>query len=369
MNKIKVLQVGMTSGVGGVESFMVNILENIDKNKFDIEFLMHQEPNEKYNEIFKKNNTKIHYINGIKNGIFNYLKSIKNFYKKNKYDVVHLNECSSIYFLYCWPLIFDKKTKLIIHSHNGAAKHKLLHKLFCFIQNRRANVLLSCSDIASKWMFGKKKSVTIHNGIELEKFAFSVNNRNEIREELCIPKDTFIVGSIARFEEQKNHNKIIEIFYEYNKINSKSVLILVGDGSLKSKIENRVKKLGINDKVFFLGLRNDIPKLLSSFDLFLMPSLYEGLPFVCIESQANGLPMLVSNTISSEVLLTNLIEVMNLESKNEEWAKMIKKLELNYGEHNSNDYNSYLKRAGYDIKEVVKILESIYSKNIIGKRQ
>lgn len=152
----KVLMIGMTEGVGGVETFICNIKKHISSD-INMDFLVHQDIDERYYEDILSNNSKIYKVTGVKENFFKYLKDIFRFYKEKKYDVIHINECDAKMFFYAIPLLFDRKTKLIIHSHSTSAKNKIIHKILKFFQNQRANVRWACSDAAYEYMFGKKR--------------------------------------------------------------------------------------------------------------------------------------------------------------------------------------------------------------------
>lgn len=358
----KILIVGLTNGVGGVETFISNLNKYIQHDNIQISYLTHQNINNKYLDDLSIGNSKIYKIKGIKENPFSSIKELFKFYKENKYDVVHLNECDATYFIYALPVLFNKNIKLIVHSHNGASQHKILHKILAFIQNKRANVMWSCSDVAGKWMFENKKYEIIHNGVDIEKFKYSYKKNIDVRKEFKIPDNKIILGSIARFNEQKNHKKIIDVFSEYHKKNNNSVLMLVGDGEEKGKIIEYVNNNNLTDSVIFAGIRNDVPSILSAFDLFLLPSLYEGLPFVCIESQSCALPILASNTVSSEIKLSELVYFESLNSSNKEWADKVELIINNKLEREKFNSAKIMKNAGYDIKEVCKKIKKEYIK-------
>lgn len=349
MDKIRVLVIGFTRGVGGVESYLTNICKNLNDD-IEVELLMHEMINSKYELELNKKNIKIHYVPGIKKNIFSFLFSLFKFYKKNKYDIVYLNECGAGMFIYAFPVLFNFKTKLIVHSHNGDSTRKILHKIIKPIQNVRADEKWACSNIAAKWMFGRAKNVKIiHNGVDFEEFKYNSSISKKYKEEFNL-SDNFIIGSVARFNVQKNHKKIIEIFFETKKIISNAKLILIGDGELKSEIINMVKELELENDVLFLGIRNDINNFLSMFDIFLLPSLYEGLPFVAIESQASSLPIIASDTVTNEIDMTDLVFYEKLNSSSIEWAKKInniKNIDIN---RNSTLYQECLRKCGFDVK-------------------
>lgn len=357
----RILIVGITEGFGGVETFICNIKKNISQD-IKIDFLVHQNVNEKLHDIIYSNHSNVYKVTGIKMNFIKYIRDIFKFYKNHKYDVIHLNECDAKMFLYCLPILFDKKTKLIVHSHSTSASNAIIHKIICFFQNRRANVKWACSSSAYKYMYGRNDNeIIIHNGIELEKYRYDKKIREKKRKELGL-KDELVFCSIARFTNEKNHEKIVDVFYEYSKINNNSKLVLVGIGPLQERIKEKVKKLGINEKVMFLNSRSDVNELYSAFDIFLLPSLYEGLPFVSLEGQTNGIKFFASDKVSEDIAITDLVTFINLEKNSKEWAQIIAtKIKDRYN-RSDEKYPQMISAAGYDIKKVCSIIEKEYRK-------
>lgn len=355
----KVLMIGMTEGVGGVETFICNVKKNLSLD-VHMDFLVHQDINERYYADILSNNSKIYNVTGIKENIFKYLKDIFEFYKNNKYDVVHINECDAKMFIYAIPLLFDKKTKLIIHSHSTSTNNKFIHNVLKFFQNKRADIKIACSDMAYRFMFGDSDNrIIVHNGIDLEKFSFNKEIREVKRKELGI-EDEIVFCSIARFTAEKNHDKIVDVFYEFNKINMNSKLVLVGVGPLEKEIKGKVKELNISNRVMFLGNRSDVNQLLSAFDVFLLPSFFEGLPFVSLEGQASSILFFASNNVSKEIAITDLVHFLDLKKDSREWAREIEMVLNNQIDRESIIYQQKIRAAGFDIKEVCKILKKIY---------
>lgn len=355
---IKILIVGLTDGIGGVESFITNIEQNLDKSKYETHYLVHQEINQMYTSKIYKYGGFIHKITGIKKSPIRFWREINHIYKMG-FDIVHLHECTASYFVYALPVLFNKKIKFIVHSHNGGGENTLFHKILKPIQNKRADSLLACSDIAAQWMFDNKRYHLIHNGIDVTNFKFDNKLRQLKRKELEIDNQ-FVIGSIARFERQKNHDKILSIFESYINKNENTILVLVGTGSDYERIKKLSVKKGLSNKIKFLNKRKDINELMSTFDVMLMPSLYEGLPFVCIEAQASSLPIVLSDTITEKVKLTELIYSVGLYESDEIWAKQIEEIRL---EHINRELCCYAKsiiKAGFDIKESVYEVENIY---------
>ena len=237
-----------------------------------------------------------------------------------------------------------------------------MYKLKCsaFFQlfillNKYANLKFACGEAAGKWLFGNSNDVyVIKNGIQVKDFLFSEEIRNKVRTELKI-QDKFVVGNVARFNLQKNHLFLLDIFNCIAKKKKNAVLLLVGDGEEKDNILKKSNELGILDKVIFLGIRKDVCNILQAVDVFVFPSLYEGLPVSLIEAQASGLKMYISDTITREVNVTNSIEYLSLSESAETWADIIC----------SSDYTrncdiSGIKENGYDAIDSAKKLEKMY---------
>lgn len=355
----KVLMIGMTEGVGGVETFICNIKKHISKD-IKMDFLVHQDVNERYKSDVLSNGSKIYKVHGIKDGVFKYLKDIFRFYRKNKYDVVHVNECDAKMFFYGFPLLFDKKTKVIIHSHSTSAKNTVVHNALKFFQNRRANVKWACSDVAYDYMFGENSDrMIIHNGIDLNTFKYDKSVEQRKRKELGL-KDKIIFCSVARFTKEKNHQKIVQIFAEYHKLNSDSKLILVGTGPLQEDTKKLVEELNLQKEVLFLNSRTDVNEILAMSDVFLLPSLFEGLPFVSLEGQACSVVFFASNNVSREIAVTDLVHFINIDDSAKEWAKQIEKALKNKINREDKKYHEKIRKAGYDISQVCNIIEKEY---------
>ena len=368
---LKVLAVGMTGGIGGVETFMTNLYQYIDHQEVHMDFLVHEEIAPHYTEIIKQyGDGEIYRVTGIKKNPLRYIKEIAKFYGSHQYDIIHLNECGASYCIYILPVFFQQTTKLIVHSHNGNSNRSRSHRIFRMIQNCRVDAQWTCSDLAAEWMFGKKRirkygCMMIHNGIAIDNYVFSEESRKKKRNELDLPEECIVLGSIARFEEQKNHKKIVDIFNEFHRLNPNSVLLLVGQGRLMKEIQDKVNTLGLNDSVRFLGVRNDVGELLQAMDVFLLPSLYEGLPFVAIESQAASLPMVVSKAVSDQISITDLIYRVDLEAENCIWVGAINDALSNTCRNNAK-YAQILRENGYDIRNTANVVLQQYKTIVNG---
>lgn len=359
----KILVVGLTGGIGGVEHFICNVNSHIDRKKYSYDFLVHQGIADMYVKKIRSTGGEIYTISGIKQSPFNWLRDILTFFKRHtEYRIIHLHECSAVFFAYVFPILFDSKRYLIVHSHNGYGSNSLIHSALKPVQNLRTNYRCACSKVAADWMFGKNSNYAmIHNGIDPLFFRYNHGARLSKRIELGISENDLVFGSIARFDAQKNHMRIIDIYkyFRENKFNQVK-LVLVGMGQDKSRVENRVHEYNLDDDVLFLENREDVNELLSAFDLMLMPSLFEGLPFVALEAQASALPLLMSDSITREVAITKFAEYESLDNSDELWCNhIINMLEKNTNRGEVNVDPKFIE-AGFDIKNTVCEIEKIY---------
>jgi glycosyltransferase involved in cell wall biosynthesis len=217
---------------------------------------------------------------------------------------------------------------------------------------------LACSSLAAKYFFGTKDCTIIKNGVDTNGYKFNPEPRSSLRKKYNISPSTHVLGHIGRFDEVKNHKFLLDIFDEYYKRNRDSKLMLVGEGHLEEQVREKVKTLGLEDNVIFLGVRNDIPDILCAMDCFVMPSLYEGLPFVLVEAQASGLPCVISDTINQDSRLAPYLKFRGLNDDLSLWVDDIKGL---IGENNREEGAKYVKEQGFDILSTVQYLEHLYA--------
>lgn len=293
----------------------------------------------------------------IKNKII-YNHRLYKFLKKNKYDIVHISSGAFFFTFFC--VVTCKLAgikKIIVHSRNTPRIRplkKILIKILNPLYRNMTSVHLSCSTQAAKSLFTKTDDVIVlKNGIDTDKYKFNEKVRNEYRKKLNL-ENKVVYGHIGRFIYQKNHEFLIDLFYEIQK-KQDSVLLLIGTGELEDKIKEKVNKLNIKDKVIFLGFRSDVDKLLNAIDIFLFPSIYEGLGNVVIESLTNGLPTFVSSGIPDEANISkNFYKIDEFDTN--KWIEEIQSVKK-YDRDNA--YKDTIKN-GYDIKDVAKQLEEIY---------
>lgn len=358
--KIKILHVQITENYGGIESLLTNVYSNIDRSKFQFDFIATAK--EPYQEKLKELGASIYLMPSIKK-INLYVKCFKQVLD-NDYDIVHFHKNSAANII---PILLAKfhfsHPKIIVHSHNTSPSlsgfiFNLLHGLNRKLLGYLADSKVACSVSAAHWMFGTKKNIRIiRNGIVLSKYAYSDSDRYSYRKKLKIGKGTFVVGNVARFSKQKNYSLLIDIFYEIQKKKHDSVLLLIGDGPLIETIKSKTKKLNIENKVIFLGRKNNVAPFLSAMDAFVMPSLYEGLPIAAVEAQASGVNVFVSNVITGEVYLTDNIFKFSLNSSPKEIATLILKPKIK----NRKECLEKVRDAGYDLDNTVDDFATLYN--------
>ena len=359
-NIIRILHIVTYMGRGGLETMIMNYYRNIDRNRVQFDFLVHRDFEADYDEEIKELGGKIYRLPPLNPLSKEYLSKLDSFFKEHKeYKIVHSHiDCMSAI-----PLKYAKLNGVpvrIAHAHSSNQTKDLKYPLKLFYKtkiSKYANNLFACSNDAGRWMFGKSADFTVlNNAIDTEKYLFNNNTAQKVRKELNIKNDSLVIGHVGRFENPKNHIFIIDIFAELLKNNSNSVLLLVGEGSLRKSIEEKVNSLGISNKVIFAGLRTDVNELLQAMDVFLFPSLYEGLPVSIIEAQASGLPCLISDKVPIECKKTDLVYHMNLSDSPDKWAGKV--VELSKIKR-KNAYEE-IKESGFDIKANAEKLEEFY---------
>lgn len=349
---------------GGVESVVMNYYRHIDRTKIQFDFICDEDStNIPYEEIEKMGGRVI--LIPPYQKIFKYHKKLKEVLKSGGYKIVH----SHINTLSVFSLFAAKCAGVpvrIAHSHSTTNKKEkkknLLKQILRPFSKVFATDYMCCSELAGRWLFGNKEYdngnvYLLNNAIDLDKFKYDEEKRKKKRKELNIEDDTLVIGHVGRFVEQKNHRFLIDIFNEVHKQKENSILLLAGQGPLMEEMKEKVKILGLEKNVMFLGQRSDINELYQAMDLLLFPSLYEGLGMVVVEAQISGLPCVVSTEIPKIAKVTKKITFVNLENKTETWNEVIFKYLSNINRKNINFTD---KIENYDIKKDVTKLEMKY---------
>lgn len=354
---------------GGVESNLMNYFRNIDRNKVQFDFICDSDSSDIPYEEIEALGGKVIVIPPYQK-VFKYHKQLKEVLKNGNYKIVH----SHINTLSVFSLFAAKCAKIpvrIAHSHSTTNKKEWKKNLLKQTLKPFAKVFathyMACTEYAGKWMFGEKQYrenniYFLNNAIDLDKFKYDEDIRIKIRKELSIKEDTLVIGNIGRFMEVKNHDFLIDVFNEIHKKNNNSILLLAGQGPLITKIKEKVNNLNLSDSVVFLGQRKDVEQIYQAFDVFVLPSLYEGLGIVLIEAQCSGLPTIASTEVPTIAKVSNNFKFVELNKTKEEWAEVILESVNNY---KRKDCIEECRKCGYDIKsESPKLVE--YYKNVVG---
>lgn len=368
--KIKVLDLlGEPIVNGGQESFILNMYNNMDKDKVQIDVVTpFYCENDKFKSNIEENGGQVFIGNlsfeqGKKKNFKTY---ITKFLKEHTYDTVHI-QSGSIYSLMIAAKIAKTNgvKNIIVHSHCGGfanLKYKIIKRVSAHYLLKYPTYYWACSKLAAEWKFPKKiikqkKYKILKNAIDTSKIYYSEELRKTNREKLEIEKENIVIGHIGRFSIQKNHEFLIDIFNEIYKRNDKAILLLIGTGELKEQIEKKVERLGLNENVKFLGIRKDINELLNTMDIFLLPSFFEGLPVVGVEAQATGLQVITSDKVTKELPIEDLVEYYSLDMTSDKWAEEILAKSKNIERKNT---TQQIIDSGYDVKYAAKAMQDYY---------
>ena len=350
----------------GLETFIMNIYRNIDRNNYQFGFLCTRSLKGDYDSEILGLGGKIYHIEYSKSNsklrhISNYLeliKELKNYLSDYQVFHIHHYHAFDAYTAARAALAAGFK-KVIVHSHSASTdSHFKLHKIFRKQLPQLPITMLACSEASGEWMFDSKTFTVIKNGIDVDKYKYSKEIRKKYRKELDID-NCYVWGHVGRFDAVKNHEFLIRLFASYIKRFPELKLVLVGEGSKKTSMESLCKELQISENVLFLGLRNDVANILQAVDVFVFPSIYEGVSLSIIEAETAGLPCVTSDTVSSDVDILN-VKHISLKEDIAVWSKTIKNIYEIIQKSDRNNAYLDIRNSGYDIKETSKAMTDIY---------
>ena len=358
---MRILHITSDLDGGGIERLLLNYCRILQKKGIQFDFAINAQREGLLEKSFKELGANIYRIPTYHDGIKKYKRALEEILLKNSYDVVHVHSGYKAFI----PLMIAKKHGIkvrIAHSHTTNVENKkeyLVKKLCVALTKKYATDLFACGISAGKWAWGRKAAFDVmYNSIKTEKYLFNEEKRCFLRDELHI-SNKFVLGNVGRFSIPKNHEFLINFFYEIVKKCPNAVLLLIGRGELEKKIQKKIADLGIQNSVMMLGIRDDVPDLLNAMDLFLLPSKFEGLPVSLVEVQANGLRALAANTITKEVAITDLVKYIPLDDYS--WINAITELPV-VGGYDRSMYNDVIAKSNYDIgKSSVLLIEKYQS--------
>jgi glycosyltransferase involved in cell wall biosynthesis len=363
---IKVLHVTSSlNGAGGIQGMILNYYKHMNHKEITFDIIVHGMEEGTLEPIFKTMGSNIYHVIPKSKSIFKNLLQIYRIIKNENYDIIHSHQK----YMAIFPLFLAKICGIkvrISHCHSAFEpenfQKKVMRLILSILTKKVATHWFACGKDAGIFMYGKRawesgRVTVINNAIDTTQFTYNVENRIKWRKELGL-EGKFVIGNVARFSYQKNHEFLIKIFADIVKLYKNAVLLLIGTGELEPEIRMQVNEYKLNNSVIFLGERNDVSELLQAMDVFLLPTRYEGLGIVYVESQAAGLPTFASDiVVPKEVGLTELIHFVSLEESTSKWAKEVLKYQETCLRKNTIEE---IKKKGYDIYNESNKLERFY---------
>ncbi len=359
---MKIMQVNYKMDVGGIESFLMNVYRNIDRKNYEFIFLTYYDKHFDFEEEINNLGGRIIRISNPRNvSVVKHIKELLKIFKAERPDVVHCHTYFNSAYVMLAAYLSGIKTR-ITHSHTTyALREKNIIKKIKWTFSRLlirlfATDKVACSNEAGQALFGNIKYKIISNGINLEKYFFNKSLREKFRNEWKAFPDTLVIGHVGRIDVPKNHKFLIEIFSSLVNEHDNCKLVMVGTGPLEDQIKGMVKEKNLEDKIIFLGNRSDVNEILNGFDIFVFPSIFEGLPVSLVEAQANGINCLISDVVTKDVAITDLIHYLSLEVSSNDWATKIS----NFSVKRKNTKKELLSSC-YSIESTVKSLVELYT--------
>lgn len=362
IDMIRILHVIPNMQMGGLETFIMNLYRHINRDEVQFDFLTHYKQDFFYDDEITSLGGKIYHLSVRNdNNIVKYVYDLNRFFKQHQeYKIIH-GHMESLGFFYLGVAKKNLVPVRIAHAHNSATESTLKGRMKNVLRqgySTFATDLFACSEIAGNYMFGCDRNYKIiHNAIDINKFEYNPSVRQILRKKLNINLQQLVVGHVGRFEKQKNHYFILKIFADLLKKKPDSILLLLGKGDLFEAVKSRAEAMGIYDHIRFLGVRNDVDKIYQAMDVFLMPSLFEGLPVSGIEAQASGLPCVFSTNITQELAVTGNVRFLSLQDPVSKWSDTIITLNSQIVRENT---SQDIINAGYEIDTQSNLLQQFY---------
>ena len=327
----KALYIVTSMDTGGAETVFMKYYRALDKSRYQLDFCVSSDVPGFYDaEIESMGGRIVHTVKKTEAGPVASFKRLMQIARDGGYCCAVRSSQHSLSCLDLLAMRFGGVSRTIFRSSNtgtvsNSKKETLLHNLFKPLVRVAATDFAAPSTEAGVYMFGKAgvsgpRFHLMKNALNLEDYAYDASTRDDVKRELGVPAESYVVGHVGRFSEQKNHLFLVDVFAEIARRRPDAVLILVGKGETRTAVERRVAELGLTDRVVFAGVRSDVRRLYSAMDVFIFPSVYEGLPNVVVEAQANGLPCVISDSITREVGICENVVYKSLGDALDEWA-------------------------------------------------
>lgn len=339
----------------GISTFIINSAKLLSERKNQVSILASNDVDERIKEDLTQNGIDLKIIKNRKSNPIKYFYFLKQYLRKENFDVVHVNGNSTTISIELFAAKIANIKGRIAHSHNTTTDHPFINALLRPLFEYSVNGRLACNISAGRWLFKNRTFKVITNGIDLSIYNFNLNTRLKYRNKLKIKDNEILLGHVGSFNYQKNQIFLVNLL---DRLPNNYKLVLIGNGSEYKNVRNKANSLGLNDKVIFTNVVNNVQDYLNAIDIFLLPSNFEGQPFVIIEALANGLPCIVSNKVSKEIDVTENSSFLPLQLQ--QWSEKVQKIEKNDRKEQSLINQNNLKKAGYDINQTGQVLEKYY---------
>lgn len=374
---INVLQiVPSLASDSGVTRFVLNMNRYIDNSRFHFDFFHHSSESGRLifpsslDDELKAEGSSVYVVSHGKTSPFQFAREATETLESvaSKYDIAHCHVPNNA-FVTLRACQHAGVGVRIIHSHLNTSSDNAVHRLrnapLIALGKRFANAYSACSAEAGRYLFGNSPFELINNGICLDDYAYSVNDREALRAELGISENAPVIGCVGRFVKQKNYSFAIDVFASYVKEVPEARMVILGGGEERLAVEDKIASLGLSDKIILPGIRSDVARFYSLFDVFFMPSLYEGLPISAVEAQAAGLPCVFSTNVPSESDVVGNSRFVDLRSSLGDW---VRELSAAIGDGREAFAGERLAKAGYSVEanadKLMEYYEGLVSRTV-----
>ena len=351
---------------GGIESFLHNVIMEMDMSQLEIDIAAAQICESVFTASLKEKGVGFYELSGSQRKLGRNHKMFRQLLKERQYDVVHLNIFQGLSLYYGYLAKKAGVQRIITHSHNSALRRSRTRWLKLALHNMAKSLLAenatdywACSRLAAEFMFPRdvvERYEFIPNGIDIEKFRFNDEVRKKVRKDLGI-EGKLVIGNVGRLCYQKNQENLLEVFAKLQSERLESVLLLVGEGEMKEELQQQVEKLGIADKVIFYGVTDKVEQLLWAMDIFVFPSRFEGLGIVAVEAQAAGLPVICSDGVPNEAVVSDLVQKVDLRSGVDSWVESILHCQVGVDRL---AVHEQVQKSGFAVADVADRIEKVY---------
>lgn len=360
--KMKVLVVNTVGfGTNGITAVIMNLFQSINKENIQMDFVSINDSGFDFEQRIGAYGSKVYFLCR-NNNPFLYMLKLAKLLKKGKYDVIHIHGNSATMAVETMAAALAGVKVRIAHSHSSSCTHMKIHKIlypfFCMSYTHG----FACGEAAGKWLFRKDKFTVLNNAVDLGKYMFEEENRNKLRDELRL-EDCFVIGHVGNFSPEKNHLFLLDVFAKVVENNSKTKLLLIGDGPLNEQIQEKIKGLGLEQHVILTGFVSNVDEYIQAMDAFVLPSVYEGFCVALLEAMASGLPCAVSDSIEQAAYFDECIDSFSIDNSLE-WVDYLARMVEAHDSDNrgkiSEERLILLEEKGFSLQKNAKVLEELY---------